>query len=94
MNTPNKLTIARVIMIPFFVAFLMYDIAGSAGNGLPLQFLLLPALRIPWMVIWQGEITWLQTLENLWILLLTNCWFVLHSFALLPLEHFLHGSLS
>ena len=27
MNTPNKLTIARVIMIPFFVAFLMYDIA-------------------------------------------------------------------
>ena len=32
MNTPNKLTVARVIMIPFFVAFLMYDIAGDAGK--------------------------------------------------------------
>ena len=32
MNTPNKLTIARIIMIPFFVAFLMYDITGSADT--------------------------------------------------------------
>ena len=32
MNTPNKLTIARVIMIPFFVAFLMYDITGAADQ--------------------------------------------------------------
>ena len=32
MNTPNKLTIARIIMIPFFVAFLMYDITGSADK--------------------------------------------------------------
>ena len=36
MNTPNKLTIARVIMIPFFVAFLMYDIAGDAGKWIAL----------------------------------------------------------
>ena len=36
MNTPNKLTIARVIMIPFFVEFLMYDIAGDAGKWIAL----------------------------------------------------------
>lgn len=36
MNTPNKLTIARVIMIPFFVAFLMYDIAGDVGKWIAL----------------------------------------------------------
>lgn len=36
MNTPNKLTIARVIMIPFFVTFLMYDIAGDAGKWIAL----------------------------------------------------------
>ena len=36
MNTPNKLTIARVIMIPFFVAFLMYDITGAADKWIAL----------------------------------------------------------
>lgn len=36
MNTPNKLTIARVVMIPFFVAFLMYDITGSADKWIAL----------------------------------------------------------
>ena len=36
MNTPNNLTIARVIMIPFFVGFLMYDIAGDAGKWIGL----------------------------------------------------------
>ena len=39
MNTPNKLTIARIIMIPFFVAFLMYDIQAVQINGLLLLFL-------------------------------------------------------
>ena len=36
MNTPNKLTIARIIMIPFFVAFLMYDITGNADKWIAL----------------------------------------------------------
>ena len=29
MNLPNKLTTLRVIMIPFFVAFMMYPLAGE-----------------------------------------------------------------
>ena len=32
MNLPNKLTILRVCMIPFFVFFLMTDFLGAAGN--------------------------------------------------------------
>ena len=31
MNLPNKLTLLRVILIPFFVFFLMYDKLGAAG---------------------------------------------------------------
>lgn len=36
MNLPNKLTVLRVLMIPFFVAFLMYDIAGGADKWIAL----------------------------------------------------------
>ena len=44
MNTPNKLTIARVIMIPFFVAFLMYDLVGSAGKWVALAIFIIASL--------------------------------------------------
>ena len=36
MNLPNKLTVLRVIMIPFFVAFLLYDITGAADKWIAL----------------------------------------------------------
>lgn len=36
MNLPNKLTIIRIIMIPFFVAFLLFDIAGEADKWIAL----------------------------------------------------------
>ena len=29
MNLPNKLTILRVILIPFFVVFMLFDITGA-----------------------------------------------------------------
>ncbi|SEW19906.1 CDP-diacylglycerol--glycerol-3-phosphate 3-phosphatidyltransferase [[Clostridium] fimetarium] len=32
MNLPNKLTIARIILIPFFLFFLMTDFAGDFSN--------------------------------------------------------------
>lgn len=44
MNTPNKLTIARIIMIPFFVAFLMYDITGSADKWIALAIFVVASL--------------------------------------------------
>lgn len=36
MNLPNKLTILRILMIPFFVVFLLYDITGSADKWIAL----------------------------------------------------------
>ena len=32
MNLPNKLTVLRVIMVPFFVAFMLYPFAGEASK--------------------------------------------------------------
>jgi len=36
MNLPNKLTILRVILIPFFVLFLLSDLGGEAGKWIAL----------------------------------------------------------
>ncbi len=32
MNLPNKLTVLRVLMVPFFVAFMLYPLAGDASK--------------------------------------------------------------
>ena len=36
MNTPNKLTVVRMIMVPFFVLFMLTDFAGAAGKWISL----------------------------------------------------------
>lgn len=36
MNLPNKLTVLRVIMIPFFVVFMLFDITGAADKWIAL----------------------------------------------------------
>ena len=36
MNLPNKLTVLRVIMIPFFVVFMLTDITGGASKYIAL----------------------------------------------------------
>ena len=44
MNLPNKLTVLRVIMIPFFVAFLLFDITGSADKWIALAIFCVASL--------------------------------------------------
>ena len=44
MNLPNKLTLLRVFMIPFFVVFLLTDLGGSAGNYIALAIFIAASL--------------------------------------------------
>lgn len=44
MNLPNKLTVLRVLMIPFFVAFLLYDITGPADKWIALAIFCVASL--------------------------------------------------
>ena len=39
MNLPNKLTILRVILIPFFVVFMLFDITGAADKWIDCDLL-------------------------------------------------------
>lgn len=44
MNLPNRLTILRVIMIPFFVFFLLTDFAGEASKWIALAIFIIASL--------------------------------------------------
>ena len=44
MNLPNKLTILRVIMVPFFVLFMLTDIGGSAHKWISLILFVVASL--------------------------------------------------
>lgn len=44
MNLPNKLTILRVIMIPFFVLFLLTDLGGPYGKYISLALFIIASL--------------------------------------------------
>ena len=51
MNLPNKLTVLRVIMIPFFVVFMLTDLGGQYSNYMQV-------LRICWMERSQENTIW------------------------------------
>ncbi len=44
MNLPNKLTVLRVIMIPFFVIFMLTDLAGDMGKYIALALFCLASI--------------------------------------------------
>lgn len=44
MNLPNKLTILRVILIPFYIFFLMTDVAGEASRWIALGIFVVASL--------------------------------------------------
>ena len=44
MNLPNKLTVLRVIMVPFFVAFMLYPLAGDASKYVALVLFCIASL--------------------------------------------------
>ena len=44
MNLPNKLTVLRVIMIPFFVVFMLTDIGGDYSNYIALAIFCVASL--------------------------------------------------
>ncbi len=44
MNTPNKLTILRIIMIPFFVLFMLVPIGGIAHKWIALAIFIIASL--------------------------------------------------
>ena len=44
MNLPNKLTLLRVFMIPFFVVFMLTEIAGGASKWIALAIFILASM--------------------------------------------------
>ncbi len=44
MNLPNKLTVLRVVMIPFFVAFMLTDLGGGYGKYIALAIFVTASL--------------------------------------------------
>ena len=44
MNLPNKLTVLRVFMVPFFVVFMLYPLAGDASKYVALALFCIASL--------------------------------------------------
>ena len=47
MNTPNKLTVARMIMVPFFVLFILTGWGGEANRYICLVIFAAASITLP-----------------------------------------------
>lgn len=77
MNLPNKLTVMRMILIPFFVFFMLAPYFEGYGNYIATAILSLQVLPTCWMEKLQESTIWLLISENLWILWQTSCLYAL-----------------
>ena len=48
MNTPNKLTVLRVIMVPFFVFFMLSGCGGDASKWIALALTVISLVDYIW----------------------------------------------
>ena len=73
MNLPNKLTVLRIIMVPFFVFFMLTDTGGTANKWIALVLFCVASLTD----LLDGKIARKYHLvTNLWILSPISCWYV------------------
>lgn len=77
MNLPNKLTILRVILIPFFVFFLISPFFDGYGNYIALAIFIIASLTDMADGKLQENTILLQISANLWIRLQTSCLYAL-----------------
>ena len=73
MNLPNKLTILRVILIPFFVFFLISPFFDGYGNYIALAIFIIASLTDMADGKLQENTILLQISASLWIRLQTSC---------------------
>ena len=74
MNLPNKLTIIRVCLIPFFVAALLFDHGNNYTMRIVANVLFIVASLTD---LFDGKIARKYILENSWTRWQTSCWFAL-----------------
>ena len=78
MNLPNKLTILRVIMIPFFVFFLLSGVGGSASKWIALVIFAAASITDTLDGYIARRDNLITISESLWIRWQISCWYALH----------------
>lgn len=77
MNLPNKLTVMRMILIPFFVFFMLAPYFEGYGNYIAVAIFIIASLTDMLDGKLQESTIWLLISENLWILWQTSCLYAL-----------------
>lgn len=72
MNTPNKLTVARMIMVPFLVVFLLTGWGGEANRYIALVIFAAASITDWFDGYLARKNNLVINFVNLWILLRTN----------------------
>ncbi len=77
MNTPNKLTVARMILVPFLVLFMLTDLGGEANRYIALAIFVVASVTDWFDGKLARKYNLVTNLVNSWILLQTSFLYVL-----------------